>query len=115
MGQFRCPEINVLGHNVLQYLFEYALDKNELAPSLGISRDWIDETILEIKLRQGVRFHNGEPFDAHAVKFNFEYQRQHNPGRGVQYYMSNWSPKVYGEGGLGEVPQETDWDWAIHG
>jgi hypothetical protein len=26
------PDINVLGHNVLQYLFEYALDKNELSP-----------------------------------------------------------------------------------
>jgi hypothetical protein len=47
------PDINVLGHNVLQYLFEYALDKNELAPSLGVSREWIDETTLEIKLRQG--------------------------------------------------------------
>jgi hypothetical protein len=46
------PDV-VLGHNVLQYLFEYALDKNELAPSLGVSREWIDETTLEIKLRQG--------------------------------------------------------------
>ena len=83
------PDITVLGHNVLQYLFEYALDRNELAPSLGVSREWIDDTTLEVKLRQGVRFHNGEPFDAHAVKFNFDYQRQHNPGRGVQVYMKN--------------------------
>jgi peptide/nickel transport system substrate-binding protein len=83
------PDINVLGHNVLQYLFEYALDENELAPSLGISRQWIDDTTLEIKLRKGVRFHNGEPFDAEAVKFNFEFQRKHNPGRGVQAYMKN--------------------------
>ena len=42
------PEINVLGHNVLQYLFEYALDKNELAPSLAVSRKWIDDTTLEM-------------------------------------------------------------------
>jgi len=83
------PSINVLGHNVLQYLFEYALDKNELAPSLAVSREWIDDTTLELKLRRGVRFTNGEPFDAHAVKFNFEYQREHNPGRGVQVYMKN--------------------------
>ena len=38
------PDITVLSHNVLQYLFEYALDKNELAPSLGVSREWIDDT-----------------------------------------------------------------------
>jgi peptide/nickel transport system substrate-binding protein len=81
------PDVNVLGHNVLQYLFEYSLDRNELAPSLGVSRKWIDDTTLEIKLREGVRFHNGEPFNAHAVKFNFDYQRQHNPGRGIQVYM----------------------------
>jgi peptide/nickel transport system substrate-binding protein len=81
------PDINVLGHNVLQYPFEYALDRNELAPSLAVSRKWIDDTTLEIHLRQGVRFHNGEPFDARAVKFNFDYQRRHNPGRGVQVYM----------------------------
>jgi len=83
------PDIAVLGHNVLQYLVEYALDKNELAPSLGVSREWVDDTTLEIKLSQGVHFTNGEPFDAHAVKFNFDYQRQHNPGRGVQVYMKN--------------------------
>jgi peptide/nickel transport system substrate-binding protein len=83
------PDISVLGYNVLQYLFEYALEKNELAPSLAVSREWIDDTTLEIRLRKGVRFHNGEPFDAHAVKFNFDYQRQHNPGRGVQVYMKH--------------------------
>jgi peptide/nickel transport system substrate-binding protein len=83
------PDITVLGHNVLQYLFEYALDRNEMAPSLGVSREWIDDTTLEVKLRQGVRFHNGEPFDADVVKFNFDYQRQHNSGRGVQFYMRN--------------------------
>ena len=83
------PDINVLGHNVLQYLFEYALDRNELVPSLAVDRHWIDETTLEINLRKGVHFHNGEPFDARAVKFNVKYQREHNPGRGVQVYMKN--------------------------
>jgi peptide/nickel transport system substrate-binding protein len=83
------PDINVLGHNVLQYLYEYALDRNELAPCLAVSRRWVDATTLELKLREGVRFHNGEPFDAEAVKLNFEYQRKHNFGRGVQLYMKN--------------------------
>ena len=79
------PDINLLGHNVLQYLFEYALDKNELTPSLAISREWIDGTTLEVKLRKGVRFHNGEIFDAHAVKFNLDFQRQHKPVEEYRY------------------------------
>jgi peptide/nickel transport system substrate-binding protein len=83
------PDITVLDHNVLQCLFEYALDRNELAASLATSRNWINDTTLEVKLREGVRFTNGEPFDAQAVKFNFNYQRKHNPGRGVQVYMQN--------------------------
>jgi peptide/nickel transport system substrate-binding protein len=83
------PDVNVLGHNVLQYLFDYAINRNELAPSLAVSEEWIDDTTLEVKLRQGVQFHNGEPFDAYALKFNLDYQRQHSPYRGVQYYMSN--------------------------
>jgi len=36
-------DINVLGHNVLQCLSEYALDRNELASSLAVSRKWIDD------------------------------------------------------------------------
>ena len=32
------PNDNVSGHNVLQYLFEYANGKNELAPSLEYRR-----------------------------------------------------------------------------
>jgi hypothetical protein len=47
------PDITVLGHNVLQRLFEYALDRNELASSLAISLKWIDGTTMEVKLRQG--------------------------------------------------------------
>ena len=83
------PDINVLGHNVLQYLYEYDLENNEMAPSLAVSRRWVNDTTLEIKLRQNVQFHNGEPFDADSVKFNFDFQRQHNPGRGIQVFMKN--------------------------
>ena len=31
----------------------------------------LDDTTWELKLRQGVSFHNGEPFNADAVKFSF--------------------------------------------
>ncbi|MFB0516822.1 MAG: hypothetical protein ACETWG_09510 [Candidatus Neomarinimicrobiota bacterium] len=55
------PDINVVGHNVLQYLFEYALERNEMVLSLAVSRRSVDDTTVEVKLRQGVCFSNGEP------------------------------------------------------
>ena len=36
------------------------------------SHKLVSEKVWEVKLRQGVTFHNGEPFDANAVKFSFE-------------------------------------------
>ena len=47
------PDITVLGHNVLQCLFEYAIDKNEMVPALAVSRVWIDDYALGLKRREG--------------------------------------------------------------
>ena len=44
-----------------------------MAPSLAES--WTespDKLVYEFKLRQGVKFHNGDPFTADDVKFSFE-------------------------------------------
>jgi peptide/nickel transport system substrate-binding protein len=83
------PDRTVFAHNILQTLFEYALDRNEIVPCLGVSWKWISDTVLEVELREGVHFSNGEMFDAHAVEFNLAYQREHNPHRYVQEYLRN--------------------------
>ena len=44
----------------------------QLAPALATAHKLVSEKVWEVKLRQGVTFHNGEPFDATAVKFSFE-------------------------------------------
>ncbi|MCM2293106.1 ABC transporter substrate-binding protein [Allorhizobium sp. BGMRC 0089] len=41
--------------------------------NLATSWKWIDPTTLELKLRKGVKFHNGEPFTADDVVFTFNY------------------------------------------
>lgn len=42
----------------------------EIGPGLAESWKQVDPTTWEFKLRQGVKFHNGEPFNAEAVVFS---------------------------------------------
>ena len=58
-------------YNVFEHLVE--LDKDgTLVPRLATGWQWLDERTLEVKLRQGVKFHNGEVFDAEIVRLNWE-------------------------------------------
>jgi peptide/nickel transport system substrate-binding protein len=45
---------------------------NKLVPQLAESWKALDDVTWQIKLRRGVVFHNGEPFNAEAVRFTFE-------------------------------------------
>jgi ABC-type transport system substrate-binding protein len=57
--------------NVFEHLFEF--DKEgTLVPRLATGWRWLDDRTLEFTLRHGVKFHNGEVFDADIVKLNWE-------------------------------------------
>ena len=45
---------------------------NEVEPWLALSYENIDPTTWQFKLREGVTFHDGEPFNADAVVFSIE-------------------------------------------
>src|SRR5881227_1961283 len=48
-------------------------EKLNIVPQLATSYEWsADRKALTVKLRRGVTFHDGEKFDAAAVKFNIE-------------------------------------------
>src|SRR5688572_31951265 len=48
-------------------------EKLNIVPQLATAYQWsADNKSLEIKLRQGVTFHDGEKMDAAAVKYNLE-------------------------------------------
>src|SRR5258706_12555593 len=48
-------------------------EKLNIVPMLATSYEWsADSKALTLKLRPGVTFHDGEKFDAAAVKFNIE-------------------------------------------
>ena len=66
------------------FVFLYALHDalikplpgNDMAPCLAESwRESADGLVYEFKLREGVRFHNGDPFTAEDVKFSFHRYR----------------------------------------
>ena len=57
--------------NVFDHLIEINTD-GTLVPRLATGWQWLDDRTLEVTLRQGVRFHNGEVFDAASVKLNWE-------------------------------------------
>ncbi len=49
----------------------------KLAPRPGLATEWkrIDDQTVELKLRQGVKFHNGEEMTAEDVVFSFGRER----------------------------------------
>lgn len=50
-----------------------ARDINEkIIPALATSWNYVSPTVLELKVRKGVKFHNGEPVDANAVKYSLD-------------------------------------------
>lgn len=51
-------------------LFDYS--KMGFVPNLATSWKALSDTSLEIKLRKGVKFTNGEPFDANSAKYSIE-------------------------------------------
>ena len=61
--------------NVRSALYEtliYQDENMELHPHLAEEFEQVDETTWEFKLREGITFHDGEPFTAEAVKATFE-------------------------------------------
>src|SRR6266540_1245213 len=62
-------------YNVLLNIYDTLLfrDKDlKIIPWLATSWKLVNPTTWELKLRQGVKFHNGEELDADAVKFSLD-------------------------------------------
>jgi ABC-type transport system substrate-binding protein len=55
--------------NVFDRLVELDAE-GKLVPRLATGWRWLDDLTLEVTLRQGVKFHNGEVFGAEITKLN---------------------------------------------
>jgi peptide/nickel transport system substrate-binding protein len=77
LDPFMGPELNII--NVVHHINEALLflaDDGTIQPGLAESWENLDDTTWRLKLRQGVTFTNGEPFNADAVIFSWKYSQQ---------------------------------------
>jgi len=77
---------NIEGY-VMGFLARFPMrpdDPGEMNLELAESIELLDPDRLEIKLKSGITFHDGEPFGAKDVKATFEYGAQ--PDRPAQWY-----------------------------
>ncbi|BAT59033.1 heme-binding protein A precursor [Variibacter gotjawalensis] len=63
----------ILGQQVWDTLIYRDPKTNEYKGQLATAWKWIDDRTLEVDLRQGVKFHNGEEFDADDVVYTLNF------------------------------------------
>lgn len=63
----------IVAHHIFDRLIYRNPDTNEFEPMLATAWQWIDDTTLELTLREGVTFHDGETFDADDVVYTFSH------------------------------------------
>ena len=75
----------------LEHIYDRLLDRDPrtLKPKSMLATGWriVNDTAWEFTLRQGVRFHNGEAFNADSVKATMEYLQ--NPAN-KSHYAAYW-------------------------
>jgi peptide/nickel transport system substrate-binding protein len=64
-------------NNMIEHIYDRLLDRDAktFKPKPMLATGWkiVNDTTWEFALRQGVKFHNGEPFTAASVKATFDY------------------------------------------
>ncbi|MFM1650754.1 ABC transporter substrate-binding protein [Brevibacillus sp. B_LB10_24] len=83
-------DVNSVTDQLIRNIYDPLIDRDVDGKFIpGLATEWknIDETTWEFKLRQGVTFHNGEPFNAEAVKANVDYILDE---KNNSFYRSRW-------------------------
>src|SRR4029077_1653950 len=78
-------------NNMVEHMYDRLVDRDPKSykPSPMLATAWkvVNDTTWEFTLRQGVKFHNGEPFNAQSVKATLEYIQ--NPAS-KSHYAAYW-------------------------
>lgn len=83
----------IVAHHIWDQLIYRDPKSNEYKPLLATAWKWVDPKTLELELRKGVRFHNGEAFDADDVVYTLNFVS--NPAnKAVTQQNVNWIDKA---------------------
>jgi len=79
-------------NNMVEHMYDRLVDRDPKTyrPSPMLATGWkiVNDTTWEFTLRQGVRFHNGEPFNAQSVKATMDYIK--DPANKT-HYQPRWA------------------------
>jgi peptide/nickel transport system substrate-binding protein len=79
-------------NNMVEHMYDRLVDRDPKSykpiPMLATSWKVVDNTTWEFALRKGVKFHNGEPFDALSVKATMDYIK--DPANKT-HYLPRWT------------------------
>jgi peptide/nickel transport system substrate-binding protein len=68
--------VGTIDYMVLMHVFDHLIARNPETMKLvgGLAESWkaVDDLTWEFRVRRGVKFHNGEPLNAAAVKFSID-------------------------------------------
>ncbi len=80
-------------NNMVEHMYDRLVDRDpktyKPAPMLATGWKIVNDTTWEFTLRQGVKFHNGEPFNAQSVKATLDYIK--DPANKT-HYLPRWAP-----------------------
>lgn len=90
-GRRATPSFEIQPH-IYDTLLRYD-EKGQLQPRLAESYEQLSPTSWRFKLRQGVKFHNGETFNAEGLKWALEDYAALKPAPSLVYYwFAGWPP-----------------------
>ncbi|KOS03595.1 ABC transporter substrate-binding protein, partial [Paenibacillus polymyxa] len=91
---------NTASEAVLVNVFDYLLkndSQQKKVPGLATSWEKVDDTTWRFHLREGVTFHNGDPFTAEDVKYTIERVAKDNTLKQNSYFKNIKEVKVVDE------------------